>query len=134
MALPLTDIYKSFSDFSRLRIVHLLIQKPVCVCHIQEVVGLPQVNISQHLAYLRKAGLVDFQRVQTWKIYRIVSPRPPELESNLKALIECAKFDPTFKKDLARLRDILKDSRFSACVKIPLVGRHRRLAATHSST
>jgi len=132
MALELTDIYKCFSDFSRLRILHLLVQQPVCVCHIQEVIGLPQVNVSQHLAYLRQAGLVEFERVQTWKVYRIVSPRPPELELNLKALIECAKLDPTFKRDLLRLRDALKDSRFSACVRIPQAGRSHRLVQTHS--
>src|SRR5580704_4031947 len=110
MARELTDIYKSFSDFSRLRILHLLIQQPVCVCHFQEVIGLPQVNVSQHLAYLRKAGLVEFERVQTWKIYRIVSPRPPELEINLNALVECANSDPIFKEDLVRLKKAIKDS------------------------
>jgi ArsR family transcriptional regulator len=132
MVLELTDIYKSFSDFTRLRILHLLVQQPVCVCHIQEVVGLPQVNVSQHLAYLRKAGLVEFERAQTWKIYRIVSPRPRELEINLKALIECAKLDRTFAQDLIRLRKTLKDSRFSACIKIDQVSRPRRLIATRS--
>ena len=132
MAVELTGIYKSFSDFSRLRILHLLVQQPVCVCHFQAVIGLPQVNVSQHLAYLRKAGLVEFERAQTWKIYRIASPCPPELEVNLKALVECAKFDPTFKQDLIRLREILKESRFSACVRIPPARRSRRLIATHA--
>jgi ArsR family transcriptional regulator, arsenate/arsenite/antimonite-responsive transcriptional repressor len=132
MPLDLTDIYKSFSDFSRLRILHLLIQQPVCVCHFQAVIGLPQVNVSQHLAYLRKAGLVEFERVQTWKIYRIVSPCPPELGVNLRTLVESAKFDPTFKQDLIRLREILKESRFSACVRIPPARRPRRRIATHA--
>jgi ArsR family transcriptional regulator, arsenate/arsenite/antimonite-responsive transcriptional repressor len=132
MPLDLTDIYKSFSDFSRLRILHLLIQQPVCVCHFQAVIGLPQVNVSQHLAYLRKAGLVEFERVQTWKIYRIVSPCPPELGVNLRALVESAKFDPTFKQDLIRLREILKESRFSTCVRIPPARRPRRVIATHA--
>ena len=132
MSLELTDIYKSFSDFSRLRILRLLIQQPVCVCHFQEVIGLPQVNVSQHLAYLRKAGLVEFERAQTWKIYRIIYPCPPELEANLKALVECGKFDPTFKQDSIRLRAILKGSRFSACVRIPPARRPRRLIASHA--
>jgi ArsR family transcriptional regulator, arsenate/arsenite/antimonite-responsive transcriptional repressor len=132
MSLALTDIYKSFSDFSRLRILRLLIQQPVCVCHFQEVIGLPQANVSQHLAYLRKAGLVEFERAQTWKIYRIIYPCPPELEVNLKALVECAKFDPTFKQDSIRLREILKGSRFSACVRIPPARRPRRLIASHA--
>jgi ArsR family transcriptional regulator len=130
VALRITDIYKSFSDFSRLRILHLLMQQPVCVCHFQEVIGLPQVNVSQHLAYLRKTGLVEFKRVQTWKIYQIVSPCPPELAVSLKSLAECARVDPIFKRDLIRLREILKASRFSACVRIPTTRRPRRLTAT----
>jgi DNA-binding transcriptional ArsR family regulator len=93
------------------------------------VIGLPQVNVSQHLAYLRKAGLVEFKRIQTWKIYQIVSPCPPELELNLKALTECTKSDPIFKRDRARLREILKASRFSACGGITPGRRSRRLAA-----
>src|SRR5260221_1393360 len=105
MTRELTDIYKSFSDFSRLRILHLLIQQPVCVCHFQEVIGLPQVNVSQHLAYLRKARLVEFEIAQTGKIYRIIFPCPPELEVNFKALVESAKSDPTFEQDLIRLRE-----------------------------
>jgi ArsR family transcriptional regulator, arsenate/arsenite/antimonite-responsive transcriptional repressor len=132
VALELTDIYKSFSDFSRLRILHLLMQQPVCVCHFQEVIGLPQVNVSQHLAYLRKTGLVEFQKAQTWKIYQIVSPCPPELKVNLKALAECAKFDPIFKEDCIRLREILKASRFSTWVRIPPAGRPGRLIAAHA--
>jgi DNA-binding transcriptional ArsR family regulator len=128
--LELTGIYKSFSDFSRLRILHLLIQQPVCVCHFQEVLGLPQVNVSQHLAYLRKAGLVEFEKAQTWKIYRIVCPCPAELEVNLKALAACARADPTFNKDLIRLREIVKESRFSTCVRPSPAHRLHHLTAT----
>jgi ArsR family transcriptional regulator len=112
----LTDIYRSFSDFTRLRILNLLLQRPICVCHIQDVLGLPQVNVSQHLAYLRNAGVVTFYRVQTWRIYRIVSPAPPELTVNLEALARCTKTNRTFQMDLSRLKKVLKDCRVSTCV------------------
>ena len=114
--MDLTDIYRSFSDFTRLRILNLLRQQPICVCHIQDVLGLPQVNVSQHLAYLRNAGIVTFDRVQTWKIYRIVSPAPPELRVNLEALARCTKSNRTFQMDLSRLKRVLKDCRVSTCV------------------
>jgi ArsR family transcriptional regulator len=114
--MDLTDIYRSFSDFTRLRILNLLLQRPICVCHIQDVLGLPQVNVSQHLAYLRNAGVVTFYRVQTWRIYRIVSPAPPELTVNLEALARCTKTNRTFQMDLSRLKKVLKDCRVSTCV------------------
>jgi DNA-binding transcriptional ArsR family regulator len=65
MPTPLPEIYRAFSDPTRLRILNLLLQQPLCVCHVQDVLDLPQVNTSQHLAYLRKAGIVEFERVQT---------------------------------------------------------------------
>jgi len=55
------------------------------MCHLQELLDLPQVNVSQDLADLRKAGLVEFTRVQTWKVYRLRSPRLHEVELSLRS-------------------------------------------------
>jgi DNA-binding transcriptional ArsR family regulator len=82
------DTFRAFSDPSRLRILHLLLQQPLCVCHLQELLDQPQVNVSQHLAYLRKAGRVEFTGVQTWKVYRLRSPRSRAVELSL-----CKKLD-----------------------------------------
>ena len=111
----LVDTFRAFSDPSRLRILHLLLQQPLCVCHLQELLDLPQVNVSQHLAYLRKAGLVEFSRVQTWKVYRLRSPRSRAVELTLRCLAESAKSDPILTSDLKRLPRALKNSRFSSC-------------------
>jgi ArsR family transcriptional regulator len=113
--MKLADLFKTFSDRSRLRILHLLLQQPLCVCHLQEVLRLPQVNVSQHLAYLRKKGLVEFTRVQTWKVYRLRSPDSRQLELSLRCLAECAKTDPLMTSDLKRLPKALRDSHFSSC-------------------
>jgi len=121
--MDLTDIYRSFADVTRLRILNLLLQQPICVCHIQDVLGLPQVNVSQHLAYLRNAGIVTFDRVQTWKIYRIVSPAPLELTINLEALACCVKSNRAFRDDLVRLKKVLKDCRLSTCAPSPADGK-----------
>jgi ArsR family transcriptional regulator len=118
MSIGLTQIYKSFSDATRLRILNLLLQQPLCVCHIQEVLDLPQVNTSQHLAYLRKAGLVEFERVQTWKVYRLNHSGVRSLQLNLKCLAECVKADPMFSADLLRLQKALKRSRSPICVEL----------------
>ena len=113
--MKLAATFKAFSDPSRLRILHLLLQQPLCVCHLQELLDLPQVNVSQDLAYLRKAGLVDFTRVQTWKVYRLRSPRLREVELSLRCLAESAKSDPILSSDLKRLPRVLRNSRFSSC-------------------
>ena len=124
----LAATFKAFSDPSRLRILHLLLQQPLCVCHLQELLDLPQVNVSQDLAYLRKAGLVEFTRVQTWKVYRLRSPRSREVELSLRCLLESAKSDPLLSSDLKRLPRVLKNSRFSSCGD-PTVDRPATLSA-----
>src|ERR1700733_230693 len=68
--MKLLQIYRCFCDETRLRILHLLAQGPLCVCHFQDILRLPQVAVSKHLAYLRAGGLVTAQRHEKWMIYR----------------------------------------------------------------
>jgi DNA-binding transcriptional ArsR family regulator len=128
----LAATFKAFSDPSRLRILHLLLQQPLCVCHLQELLDLPQVNVSQDLAYLRKAGLVDFTRVQTWKVYRLRSPRLREVELSLRCLAESAQSDPILSSDLKRLPRVLRNSRFSSCGD-PTMDQARRFLSKASA-
>ena len=123
----LVDTFRAFSDPSRLRILHLLLRQPLCVCHLQELLDLPQVNVSQHLAYLRKNGLVEFTRVQTWKVYRLRSPMSRAVELSLRCLAESTKSDPVLSSDLKRLPKALKNSRFSSCGD-PTVDRPAKLS------
>jgi ArsR family transcriptional regulator, arsenate/arsenite/antimonite-responsive transcriptional repressor len=109
MRTPLPEIYRAFSDPTRLRILNLLLQQPLCVCHVQDVLDLPQVNTSQHLAYLRRAGIVEFERVQTWKVYRLKPAADQCLQLNLKCLADCVRLDPVCAADLSRLRKALGD-------------------------
>ncbi len=101
--MDLVQIYQCFCDPTRLRILHLLTQTPLCVCHFQEALGEAQVKISKHLAYLRARGLVATKRQANWIIYSLPVKRSAELEMNLKCLQDCAASDPVFRKDLRRL-------------------------------
>ena len=100
----LIQIYQCFCDPTRLRILHLLAEGPLCVCHFQDALNEPQVKISKHLAYLRKRGLVEAEREQNWMIYSLPKTGPPELEANLKCLQDCVQTMPAFKRDLKRLK------------------------------
>ena len=101
--MDLVQIYQCFCDPTRLRILHLLTQGPLCVCHFQDALHEPQVKVSKHLAYLRNHGLVETEREQNWIIYSLPKKRPPELEANLKCLQDCVQTMPAFKRDLKRL-------------------------------
>jgi len=53
---------KSISNNTKLRIVSLLIENELCVCELEEILHIRQVNISKNLSSLKDAGIVDVRR------------------------------------------------------------------------
>lgn len=104
--MKLVQIYQCFCDPTRLRILHLLRETPLCVCHFQEVLDEPQVKISKHLAYLRSRGLVQTKRRGNWIIYSLPTKPSAELEMNLNCLQYCASSEAVFRKDSQRLAQL----------------------------
>jgi len=100
----LIQIYQCFCDETRLRIINLLSQGSLCVCHFQELLQQPQVRISKHLAYLKAKGLVECVRHQNWMVYSLPMRPGRELDANLRCLQDCASTNPLFKEDLRRRR------------------------------
>jgi len=62
----LTKILKALSDGNRLRILKMLEAKPLCVCEINEVLGLAVSTTSNHLSILKEAGLIFEQKESKW--------------------------------------------------------------------
>ena len=106
--MELIQIYQCLCEPIRLRLVNLLTQGPLCVCHFQDVLELPQTKVSQHLAFLRKRGMVETTRKGTWIIYSLPARPSPELEANLKCLQDCVTSDKLFRDDLRRLSKVKK--------------------------
>ena len=104
--MKLVQIYRCLCDETRLRLLHLLAQGPLCVCHFQGILKLPQVAISKHLAYLRVNGLVVAQRHEQWMIYRLPESAPAELDLQLRCLQDCVQTYPVFREDLKRLKKL----------------------------
>jgi ArsR family transcriptional regulator, arsenate/arsenite/antimonite-responsive transcriptional repressor len=63
--------FAALSDETRLRLLNLIKNREVCVCYLQDVLKTNQPKISRHLAYLRKAGLVEARRDGKWTHYRL---------------------------------------------------------------
>jgi ArsR family transcriptional regulator len=102
----LIRIYQCLCDRTRLRILHLLLGGPLCVCHLQEVLREPQVKVSKHLRYLKTHGMVEFSKAGTWRIYHLPKRRTAELELNLQCLQDCAVDDAQFRGDAAKLKKL----------------------------
>jgi ArsR family transcriptional regulator, arsenate/arsenite/antimonite-responsive transcriptional repressor len=105
-AAALIRIYECFCDETRLRIVNLLTQGPLCVCHLQELLDSSQVKISKHLRYLKAKGILNAERHQNWMIYSIPAHPSAELEANLKCLQDCVQTHSVFRRDLRQLAKI----------------------------
>ncbi|HTR43147.1 MAG TPA: metalloregulator ArsR/SmtB family transcription factor [Pseudomonadales bacterium] len=63
--------YAALSDPTRLRLLSLMRNREVCVCYLQGVLKTNQPKISRHLAYLKRAGLVEARRDGKWAHYRL---------------------------------------------------------------
>jgi ArsR family transcriptional regulator len=113
--MELLRIYECLCDRTRLRVLHLLGQGPLCVCHFQTVLREPQVKISKHLAYLRARGLVEAERRGNWMVYSLAEKPSHELTANLACLQDCAKEEAVFRQDLARLKKLAPDVEPCGC-------------------
>ncbi|RVH34270.1 ArsR/SmtB family transcription factor [Sinorhizobium meliloti] len=94
--MDLLEIFKALSNRTRMEIVRGL-RDPVknfppqdegdvhtvgvCVSSIQEGVGLSQSTVSDYLATLQRAGLVEVRRIGQWTYYK-------RNEATIKALAE----------------------------------------------
>ena len=113
--MELIRIYECLCDRTRLRILALLGDVPLCVCHLQEILAEPQVKISKHLGYLKTRGLVEAKREGNWMMYQLPAKPSRELKANLACLQDCAREDPVFRRDTAKLAKLRTRLTKSAC-------------------
>ncbi len=83
----LAAIFKALADETRLEILALLAcHDELCVCDIQEVLGIIQSKTSRHLQYLKHAGLLTDRRAGLWVHYRIAAGLDPERKAIVAVL------------------------------------------------
>jgi arsenate reductase len=109
--MELSDIFALLGDQQRLRIVNLLSDGPLCVSHLQTVVGATQVAVSKKLAQLREQGLVECRKDQNWVVYRIPRDLSDQIRIILAAVRRCAEIEPIYSNDRKKLREIMPDDR-----------------------
>jgi len=69
------DVLKALSHPTRLAILQELLDGPKCVTDMEELLPARQANISQHLAVLRHAKLVDYAQDGALRCYYLCRPR-----------------------------------------------------------
>jgi ArsR family transcriptional regulator len=120
-------LFAALADSTRLRILGLLLTGEVCVCHIHESLRIPQSKASRHLAYLRRAGLVDTRRAGLWVHYRLAVSADPVLRIIQQAVAQALRHVDAVQKDADRLQ------RKTGCC-LPVVGEWQaHQASAHSA-
>jgi ubiquinone/menaquinone biosynthesis C-methylase UbiE/DNA-binding transcriptional ArsR family regulator len=114
------SILKSLSliaDPTRVRILLLLKQEELSVAELQEVLALPQSNISAQLAKLKSAGLVNDRRSGKNRLYQLDEPSSKDrvAHEHFIALMEAAGAElKEAKKDESALKVVLRKRTRSA--------------------
>jgi ArsR family transcriptional regulator len=101
----LTLFFAALSDQTRLRLLSLMKNREVCVCYLQEVLKTNQPKISRHLAYLKKAGLVEARRDGKWVHYRL-KKLDGDTQKILSQTLHHLGQEAQFKKDSQRLKQV----------------------------
>lgn len=99
-------MFRAFSDPTRLRILHLLLDGELCVGDLVKILKVPQPTASRHLAYLRRTGLVATRKNGLWNYYTL-QPAKNEFHRNLlKCLPGCFVAVPEISKDSTRAASV----------------------------
>lgn len=100
----MTAVYAALADATRLRILSLVKDGEVCVCHIHASLGVPQPTASRHLAYLRRVGLVRGRREGIWMHYSLARPTDPVAASIVDAALHALSHTEVATRDQVRLQ------------------------------
>ncbi len=126
--MQLLQVYRCLCDETRLRILNLLLDGPLCVCHLVAVLELDQPKISRHLKSLRDSAAVETKRCFNWTIYRLAENPSAVLENNLKCLQDLRGEEAVFQADLKRREEVVND--LAACGEGQLPQQIRDLCLT----
>ncbi len=113
--------FQALGDNTRLRLLNLMGEQEICVCYFVEILGQGQPKISRHLAYLRRAGIVEARREGKWMHYRIVMPPNIGAAQLLRQTLAWLKEERTMQADRSRLtKACCSPTKFTALRGAPL--------------
>lgn len=91
------EVLKTLASPRRLEILHAIANGPMEVGRLAETIGATQPNVSQHLAMLRGAGLVEAERSGREVRYRLADP---------DVMVACALMRAVLERRLMRLGEL----------------------------
>jgi ArsR family transcriptional regulator, arsenate/arsenite/antimonite-responsive transcriptional repressor len=102
----LVQLFAALADRTRLRVLNLMRGGEVCVCYFVELLGESQPKISRHLAYLRRAGVVNARREGKWIHYSLAKPADPGAAAVLESTLDALERDKQMQRDRSALEKV----------------------------
>lgn len=99
-------LFRALADRTRLRLINLMGEGEICVCFLVETLRTSQPKISRHLAFLRRAGIVESRRDGKWIHYRLVDPVDERAAEVMKEVRRWLREDAEMQRDQARLSKV----------------------------
>ncbi|MEM8797238.1 MAG: metalloregulator ArsR/SmtB family transcription factor [Pseudomonadota bacterium] len=99
------DIFKALADPSRRVILDALLKDDCSVTDLTKLLNMTQSAVSQHLAILKTAGLVEDRKVGRKRYYRVLTDRLDPVHDWL------SKYRTTWATGLTALEDHLNRQR-----------------------
>ena len=98
--------FAALADRTRLRLINLMALDEICVCFFVETLSESQPKVSRHLAYLRRAGLVEARRDGKWMHYRLAEPPDERAARAFREVLAWLAEDPEMKRDRQSLMKV----------------------------
>lgn len=106
------EVLKTLANPRRIQILHELANGPTEVGRLAEAIGASQPNVSQHLAVLRGAGIVEAERDGRGVRYRLTDP---------DVMVACGLMRAVLERRFARLGRMAADAaRHATPIPAPL--------------
>lgn len=116
-----TQIFKSFADESRTRIIYLLYKnEELCITDLESILDFTQTKTSRHITYLKNAGMVTARKYDQWVFYSIKE----EGYDMVKQIFTFLERDPQLQEDLETFKT-MDSNRALAKNKIEARNYHR---------
>jgi ArsR family transcriptional regulator len=94
--------FSALADKTRLRLLNLMRDGEVCVCFFAGTLATNNPKISRHLAYLKRAGLVESRRDGKWMHYRLTAPQSEDAAKVFEATMDMLANDKEMTADRRR--------------------------------
>lgn len=84
----LNDLFKVFSDLTRIKILEAIKDDQLCVCDLSHLIGISKSAVSHQMTYLKKYHLVKSDKVGKMVYYSLNNPSAIEIINHAYSIMK----------------------------------------------